>query len=280
MVVLDILRNENLFLLVIGFIWIIGAVLQDLRRREVDNLWNFSLIAVALVYRLSASVYLSNYWFFINGIIGLFLFLILGNVLYYGRLFAGGDAKLLIALGTILPFSFNWITNFKIFGLFILFFLIFGSIYVLIWALFLIGGNWNKFALEFKKYSYNYRKFIYGSLVIAGIWVIVVILTDIVFIVISLIILLFPLLFIFAKAVEESCMVKSISVSKLTEGDWLYQDVIVGRKRIKSNWQGLSKDELQLLRKKYKRKVLIKQGIPFTPSFLFAFIGLIVVELI
>ena len=44
-----ILLSENLFLIVLGFVWIIGAVLQDLRRKEVDNLWNFSLIGFIVV---------------------------------------------------------------------------------------------------------------------------------------------------------------------------------------------------------------------------------------
>ena len=49
--------TENIFLLVIAFIWIIGAILQDLRRREVDNIWNFSLIGFALDYSCAFSVY-------------------------------------------------------------------------------------------------------------------------------------------------------------------------------------------------------------------------------
>ena len=39
-----ILSGENIPLLVLAFVWILGAIMQDLRRREVDNLWNFSLI--------------------------------------------------------------------------------------------------------------------------------------------------------------------------------------------------------------------------------------------
>ena len=81
----EILGYENLFLIILGFIWIIGAVIQDFKRREVDNIWNFSLIAFALAYRLSLSVYSENYWFFINGLLGLAIFLFLGNVFYYSR---------------------------------------------------------------------------------------------------------------------------------------------------------------------------------------------------
>ncbi|MEK6859885.1 MAG: prepilin peptidase, partial [Nanoarchaeota archaeon] len=104
-----IITNENIFLIVLGIIWIIGAVLQDLKRREVDNLWNFSLIAFALCYRVGVSVFLGDYWFTLNGVIGFVIFLILGNIFYYSKMFAGGDAKLMIALGAILPLSYSWL---------------------------------------------------------------------------------------------------------------------------------------------------------------------------
>ena len=77
-----ILTQENLFLIIIAVVWILGAVFQDLRRREVDNIWNFSLIGIALTYRLAVSIN-GSYWFFINGILGLVVFLILGNLFYY-----------------------------------------------------------------------------------------------------------------------------------------------------------------------------------------------------
>jgi len=85
---------------------------------------------------------------------------------------------------------------------------------------------------------------------------------------------LFPVLFIFAKAVEESCMIVLINPRKLTEGDWLYEKVKVGRKIVRPNWEGLSQEELILLRR-YKRKIKVKQGIPFVPAFFFAFILLL-----
>ncbi len=271
-----IITNENLFLIVLGLIWIIGAVLQDLRRREVDNVWNFSLIAFALGYRAIVSIYVGDYWFVLNGIIGLGIFLILGNIFYYSRMFAGGDAKLLIALGTVLPLSYSWLLNIKIFGAFILLFLVSGSIYVLIWSLFLVLFNLKKFSREFFKQSKNYKLMFLVSLFFAVLWIIFMIfLGRVNFILISLIIVLFPILFVFAKAVEESCMIKALSPNQITEGDWLYKDIIVNGKRIGAKWDGISKKELKLIKDYCRRKILIKQGVPFTPGFLLGFIVLI-----
>jgi hypothetical protein len=190
-------------------------------------------------------------------------------------LFAGGDAKLVFALGVILPLSYNWILNFKIFGIFILLFLLGGSIYALIWAFCLMIINWKTFKKEFLKQWNSYQKMFMFTLVFVVLWVIFAFtISQTPFILIGLVVLLFPLLFIFAKSIEEGCMIKKVSWNKITEGDWLYKDVRIKGKLIKSNWEGVSKKELELI-KKSKKKILIKQGIPFTPSFLFGFVGLL-----
>lgn len=271
----SLINFENLFLIILGLVWIIGAVLQDMKRREVDNLWNFSLIAFALIYRIAISIFLDDYWFALNGLIGLAIFILLGNLFYYSRLFAGGDAKLIISLGTILPLSYSWIINIKIFGFFIFLFLLGGSIYALIYAFCLIAINWNRFKNEFGKQWNNYKKLFLIGLIFALIWTLLAFfVSQTGFILIGLVILLFPVLYVFAKAVEESCMIKEVSWNKVTEGDWLYKDVKVGNKLIKSTWKGVSKRELELIRKS-KKKIFVKYGIPFTPSFLFGFVGLL-----
>lgn len=270
-----ILAPENWFLIVLAVIWIIGAVLQDLRRREVDNIWNFSLIAIAIVYRASVSVFNGNYWFILNGIIGLGIFFIIGNIFYYSRMFAGGDAKLLMALGTILPLSYNWIINFKIFGLFILLFLIFGSFYSLIYAIVLMFVNFTRFKKEFIKQFKSYKKMFFISLIFVGVWVVLMVALDfMIFSWIGLVILLFPVLFVFAKSVEETCLVKEVNYDKVTFGDWLYKSIKIRGKIIKADWEGLSEKELKLIQAN-KKKVWIKYGIPFTPSFLLGLIALI-----
>lgn len=274
-----ILTNENIFLIILGIIWIIGAVFQDLRRREVDNIWNFSLIAFALSYRAFVSVFNWNYWFFLNGVIGLVIFLALGNLFYYSRLFAGGDAKLLIALGTILPLSYSWIVNLKIFGLFILGFLTGGSVYVLIWSFFLVSLNFKNFRHEFFKYLKSDKNIYLITFFVFLIWILISYFINLELFFIGLIFLLFPFLFFYAKAVEESCMVKAVWPNKITVGDWLHEDVYVGGKKIKANWEGVSEEELRLIKNKYRRKISVKYGIPFTPSFLIGFLGLIFISL-
>ena len=89
-----------------------------------------------------------------------------------------------------------------------------------------------------------------------------------------------PYVFIYAKAIDETCMIKKINPKELTEGDWLYKDVKISKNKIiKANWEGLSLKEIKLL-KKSKKQILIRQGIPFVPVFLIAFLVLIYVYLV
>ena len=53
-----------------------------------------------------------------------------------------------------------------------------------------------------------------------------------------------------------------------------YEQKIKG-KTIEANWDGLSKSEIARIKKYSKKKIFIKQGVPFTPGFLFGFIALL-----
>ena len=90
----------------------------------------------------------------------------------------------------------------------------------------------------------------------------------------AILIIISPYIYFSAKAIDESCMIKKINTKNLTEGDWLYKDVKIGKKLIKAKWDGLSKEEIILLRKK-KKDILIRQGIPFSPVFLISYLALI-----
>ena len=70
-------------------------------------------------------------------------------------------------------------------------------------------------------------------------------------------------------------MVKKVNTKELTEGDWLYKDVKIGKRVIEAHWEGLSSSEIQFLRKNMKF-VSIRQGIPFSPVFLISYLVLII----
>jgi Flp pilus assembly protein protease CpaA len=253
-----------------AFIWIFFAMMQDLRYREVADWLNFSLVLFALGFRFFYSLFENQWWFFIYGLLGFFAFLVLGHLLYYGRIFAGGDAKLFIALGAILPFSDEMLKNILMMSIFVLIFLVAGAIYGLTWSFVLAAKNKEEFGKKF------YEKLKRGKKLIMLFLPISIILAlfgffNILFIYIAVSVFLLPYLFIFAKSVDEALMIKKISTERLREGDWLYKGFKVKGRIMKAKWEGLSKKEIEFLRKNYRGKVTIREGVPFVPVFLISF---------
>ena len=262
---------EVIFLFALALIWLVFASIQDLRKREVSNWISFSLIIFALGFRFFYCLFSSgNFRFFYFGLMGLGIFFIIGNLLYYGRTFAGGDAKLMIALGTILPFSNSFLINIKIFIWFFLIFLFFGGLYGFVWSIVLSIKNFKNFKKEFFKQLNENKKLIY-LVMLLGLVFMAFGLKDDIFLILGVLIFISSYFYIFAKAVDESCMIKKIKSSQLTEGDWLYKNVRIDRKYIKASWEGLNKKEIKSIQKNYK-SILIRQGIPFVPVFLISFL--------
>lgn len=264
---------ENFFLLFLGLVWIIFAVVQDIREREVANWLNFSLIIFALGFRFFYSLFnfeSGGFNFFYQGLIGLGIFFVLGNVLYYGKMFAGGDAKLMIALGAVLPLFNDFSSNLKVFITFFILFLLSGAIYSLVSSFVLGIKNFRNFRKEFSKQFGKNKKMIFLGLLFS-ICFLIFSFFESSFFFLSIIVFVMPYLYLYVKSVDESCMVKKISSDKLREGDWLYKDVGFGKRKILAKWRGLNKKEISLIRKN-KDYVLIREGIPFTPAFLIAFL--------
>jgi Flp pilus assembly protein protease CpaA len=264
----------NLFLIFLGLVWIIFAVVQDLKKREIANWLNFSLVIFALVFRFFYSLFSNQgFAFFYQGILGFGVFFILGNLFYYGKVFAGGDAKLMIALGAIIPFSDTLFTNLNSVLIFLLFFLISGAFYGVIFGAALGVKNRKRFLREFSREFDNKKRIFYFSIIL-GIVFLLLAFFEILFLYLGILVFIAPYVYFSAKAIDEACMIKRVNTKDLTEGDWLYRDVKIGKRLIKAKWSGLSKEEIIFLKKR-KTNIIIRQGIPFSPVFLISYVGLI-----
>lgn len=272
--------EEYYFLYAISLVALIFAVIQDLRSREIANWVTFGLVAFVIAYRAFYSIYSADFFFFINGLIGIGLFMGMGYLFYYSKVFAGGDAKLLFGLGGIFPYLS--LLDYVYYGLGFIFFLFTtGVIYTLIYSLFLVSKNYNSFKKGFFM-NIRKRKYYFILSLILGILVYLSnsgLDNSFMTLGFALFVFLSPVLFAYVKAVESSCMIQLVEARKLTEGDWLERSVRVGNKQIKKNFAGLSFKEILLLRRAGK-KVLIKTGIPFAPAFLISLIlFLVLVEI-
>jgi len=262
---------EVIFLIVLGLIWVIFATIQDIKEKEVANWLNFSLIIFALGFRFFFSLFSEQgFSFFYQGLIGLAIFFALGNFFYYSRIFAGGDAKLMIALGTILPLSNQFYNNLNNYLFFLILFFIVGTVYGIVWSFILVFRNFKPFKKEFVN-VFRKSKNKLSLMMFFGLIMMILGFYQLMIFYLGLLIFISPYFFVYAKAIDEAAMIKKINVNELREGDWLYRNVKVGRKYIQATWDGLSKKEIALIKKKHKT-VSIRQGIAFVPVFFFTYI--------
>jgi len=260
------LMEEYYFLIFLAGLWALFASVSDFKTREVPNWISFSLIAFALAYRAFYSI--GHGWMFlVYGLLGLGIFIVLGYLFYYGRAFGGGDAKLLMASGAILPFESYMDYLFVGMGFIFILFLA-GGIYSLVYTVFLIRRN-KKFSKEFKGRIKKNKLMVFGLLIVglalAGVFVSTSLGLSLAFLFLGLM----PLLYFYALSVDKCCMIILKKPRNLQEGDWIMKDIKVGRKMVKKTVHGLTKKDILILRRS-GRNVEIRDGVPFTISFLLA----------
>lgn len=271
-----------IYIILIGialFILAIGSY-TDFKTREVPDWINFSGIAMGIGIRLIYSVSSSDWNIIIEGLLGFGIFFVIALMMFYLGQWGGGDSKMLMGLGALLGFQYR---PDSLLIAFFLNLLIVGAVYGVVWSV-VLGVKHRKKLIPYMNKTFATRKYRIARtsmFVLVGCIVIIALFVDF-FTGASLIAVAFSLMlifyiFIYITAVEKTSMIKSLPIEKLTEGDWIVKDVIVGLKKICGPKDlGISKAQIKtLLKLKAKgkiRKVMVKEGMPFIPSFLIAFV--------
>ena len=268
----------------ISFVILLVGSITDLKTREVPDFVNYGLIISGVALNLLFSIVYSNFSFIINSIAGLAIFYAIAWVMFYAGQWGGGDSKMLMGLGSMIGFNvFSIKTQFL--TAFLINALIVGAAYGIIWSVLLVIKNRKGFSREMKK-MLSEPKIVRAKKVLLSLMVLtlaVILFAAKGYVRILLLTLLFMILvtfylWIFVKAVEKSCMQKLVEPSKLTEGDWIVNDIYVNKKYICGPKDlGVGKKQIRQLIEFYRKgkvkKILIKEGIPFVPSFFLAFIA-------
>ena len=287
----------EIILISIGLLGLIAATITDLKTREVPDALNYSMIALGLALWTAKSIIEWDMSYIINSVISFGVLFLLATFMFYTGQWGGGDSKLLMALGALFPtypiilYSFfNPKLGFPFMDkelpflfIFIINLIIIGAIYGLLWSI--VKGLRNR-----KEFMKKLRIF-FEKKTIKTIRAIILLITTItsvtmlflhtekVFLIGLFVLLLCSTFYIwiFVKIVEEISMYKKVNPKELTEGDWIAEDIIINKKTIASPKDlGVSKKQIAILIKLKEQgkinKILIKNGIPFVPSFLIAFI--------
>lgn len=247
----------------------------DIKWREVPDWVNFAGIAAGLGVRGIASALLLDWSFFVHGIAGLVAMFVLAWLLYYFGQWGGGDSKLLMALGAMLGLEVSWENPLLAF---LVWAVLVGGAYGLLWSIALAVKYRKAVVPGMQKMLRTLRVYRLMVWALAALFVLAAfLLKDSVAVwLVVVLALIFPLLFystVLVKAIEQCCMLQWIPPERLVEGDWIAKDVVVKGKRIVGPRDlGVSKKQILQLEKLNVKKVLVKQGIPFVPALLIAYV--------
>jgi len=268
---------ETLIYLIV-LVALIIASYTDFKIREVPDWLNYGLIFTGAAIRIILTIVYHDWNYLIEGALGFGLFFLIAIAMFYGHQWGGGDAKMVMGLGALLGLQLSW-NSFLL--AFILNIIIFGSIFGLLFSVYMVFQNRKPFVKEFAS-QFKKRKalkwFVWlGTVALLIISVFVPVSIKIAIVVLAGMMLLTFYVFMYLKAVEQSAMIKWVEPEALTEGDWVVKDVVVAGKRICGPKDlGLEMSQIRkLIKLKHQKKldkILVKYGIPFVPSFLIAFI--------
>lgn len=248
------------------------ASYTDLKTREVPDWLSYGFIFAVLGVRIIYSLQL-GWEILLEGLLGFAAFFLLAHIFYYTGQWGGGDSKLLMGMGGVLGISLPFSTESFTILWFLLSLLFLGSIYGLIWMVITAIRKRELFVKDFSA-GFNKKKKLNLMIIVAGFILVLLSFINPYFLPLLFLPILYFLL-IFVNSVEKSCFVRDCKIEDLTEGDWLAEEVFVKDKK-KMEKKTLQKEDvhkLSLLKKDKKIDfVRVKDGVPFVPSFLIAYL--------
>jgi hypothetical protein len=288
----------DLLIVIITLLGLIVGSITDLKKREIPDWISYGLMFSGLGLRLIYSVATLDWMYFLSGLIWFGILFGLACLMFYTGQWGGGDSKLLIGIGALFAtypkFMYNYFQPmfFFYFSPLIAFWLnllLVGAAYAILWSIVVGIINFKKFKIKFTEKlkhetltKIRHIIFVVSSFMVGLGFFMQDLFLKLILIIFGMLFVLFYYSWIYIKSVEESCMQKAVHPKDLTEGDWIVEDIIVNEKTICGPKSlGIEKKQIEELIELYNKnkidKVVIKVGIPFIPSFLFAYIITIII---
>jgi len=288
--------NMILIAIILTFVALLISTITDLKKREVPDYISYGLIFIAFAIAVIYSIINWEYIYLAQSVMGLIVGIIIAYTMFYLGQWGGGDSKLIMGIGAIMGFNIFNLFNINIFGennfwllIMLANIIFFGAAYGLAWSIVLAIKNRKVFIKSLDSWIHKREILMARRIIMAAVIIILIILFTIVpqeyrILLLSFTAILYITFYvwIFVKIIEETCMIKDIPVGRLTEGDWIYKEVRVGKKYITGPKDlGVSREQITEL-KRYCAKgkiktVTIKEGIPFIPAFLLAFVATVII---
>ena len=269
----------DLIYLIVAFSGSILASAWDLKTTEIPDEIPYLMILIGLTLHSVEALIVWNYQPLLKSLLVGLGFLGFGFLMYYAGQWGGGDAKLLAAIGFLLPnlpknFSPKLILPFPLSYLFNVFLV--GAAYMLLYAFILALIKRKILKRFFEDIKASSKLLTFGSIFLFALFLLLnwflsayfkvrfELLFSLKYSFLPMVLTLAVfLLWKFAKAVEEVGFKKRIPVSKLKVGDVLEESKL---------WEGITEKELKKIKKSGRKYVVIKEGVRFAPAFPLALI--------
>ncbi len=251
---------------------LIIASYTDLRTKEVPDWLSYGFILAAVGVRGIYS-FQDGWPVIVSGLLGFAAFYLLALLFYYTHQWGGGDSKLLMGMGAALGIAYPFTESSFTPLWFLLLLLCSGALYGMAWLGVLAIKRRNCLFPELRSLLGNHKKLHLGigfsSLLFVGAGFLV----NSFLLIVTLLVVLYYLL-LFLVAVQSCCFISERDTQTLTEGDWLAEEVVVNGKKVLKK-KTLTSNDIEKLQNHKISSVLIKEGIPFVPSFLIAYLFLL-----
>ncbi|MEM5828415.1 MAG: hypothetical protein QW197_02860 [Candidatus Aenigmatarchaeota archaeon] len=227
------------------------ASIDDIKTTEIRDFDVYFFISALVFLNFLQIIYYKDFNILTNLIVSTFIFGSIGFLLYFTGQWGMGDSYLLLAFGLLNLFSnvleiINWILVTFVFGIYFIF--VYSFLFIII-------------SKKYKKMKMLESFSMFLSLMLLTISLFLMMLKEIFAALISILIFLYtsiPFLN-FAK----NSLIKKIKVSELKEGDVLLEFKF---------WRGITKKEIEELKRKGIKYVYVKEGVRYAPTFLFVLI--------
>lgn len=255
--------------LIIILVLLISSII-DLKTREIPDELSIGLIVAAIILKILHAYEINNFLILLNSLLGGLIFAGISFIAYYTRQWGGGDAKLFIAIGIAFPYypkEFNLFNpNLNVNFMFIIIFniLIFGFLYGMGYITYLLLKNKNKLNKLKLKINKLYFLLPLGIIILSLFFMYEL---RLLLLALALLVLIYPYLVKIIKFAEHEIMTYKLNANKLTEGDWVINDIFYKNKKIYSNKSpGITKKQIELFRKYKIKSIIVREGIPFVPA--------------
>ncbi|MFA6072511.1 MAG: A24 family peptidase [Candidatus Woesearchaeota archaeon] len=255
----------------------------DIKTREIPDTLSIGMIFLGFAIAIGITIASWSYKPLLASLVGFVVCVLIGIAFYYTGQWGGGDAKVLMGLGSLIGINvFMLNQGIPELGLFFINLILFGAFYGIVWLLSLAIINWHLFRPAFREARRNAKmirlRIIFLGLVVLFTLFVLILKPDFMISIIVYLILLFAVislyLFLLIKTVEKTCLLKKIKISKLTEGDWVVEKVnMKNANKFIYTKIGITAKGIKMLKSSGKKNILVKEGIPFVPNFLIAYIA-------